>query len=63
MEDNVVLKVVVEENNQIAIHMGEASDSISPATLVGILEQVKMSIFDSIRVEKITKSTNQNYDA
>lgn len=63
MEENVVLKVVVEENNQIAIHMGEASDSISPATLVGILEQVKMSIFDSIRVEKITRSTNQNYDA
>lgn len=63
MEENVVLKVVVEENNQIAIHMGEASDNISPATLVGILEQVKMSIFDSIRVEKITRSTNQNYDA
>lgn len=62
MEDNLILKVVVEKNNQIAIHMGEAADDISPATLVGILEQVKMSIFDNIRVEKVTKS-NKSYDA
>lgn len=62
MEENLVLKVVIEDDKQIAIHMGDSADAISPATLIGILEQIKMSVFDSMKVEKVIKS-NQNYDA
>jgi hypothetical protein len=62
MEDRVVLEVIIDKDDQIVVQMGDASGSISPATLVGILEQVKHSIFENLRVEKVSKS-NQSYDA
>jgi len=62
MESNVVVQVIIDNDDQIAVQMGEACDNISPATLVGILEQVKMSIFENMRVEKVTRS-NKSYDA
>lgn len=52
----------MDKDDQILVQMGDASGSISPATLVGILEQVKHSIFENLRVEKVSKS-NQSYDA
>ncbi len=62
MEVNVILKILLDKNSGILIEMGEASDSVSPMTLVGILEQVKHSLFENMRVEKIAKSNN-SYDA
>jgi hypothetical protein len=62
MESNVIVQVVIDENHQIAVQMGEACDDISPATLVGILEQVKMTIFENVKVEKVVRS-NKPYDA
>ena len=61
MEEKMILQVVINSNDQIAILMGEASADISPATLVGVLEQVKMSIFDNMKVTRIDNP--KTYDA
>ena len=62
MEEKIVLQIILEENNGIMVEMGEASESVSPMTLVGILEQVKHSIFENVKVERVNKSSKA-YDA
>ena len=62
MEEKIVLQIILEENNGIMVEMGEASESVSPMTLVGILEQVKHSIFENMKVERVNKSSKA-YDA
>jgi hypothetical protein len=62
MEEKLVLQIILGENNAVMIEMGEASEMVSPMTLVGILEQVKHSIFENMRVEKVSRSS-KSYDA
>lgn len=62
MEEKLVLQIILGENNAVMIEMGEASEMVSPMTLVGILEQVKHSIFENMRVEKVSRSS-KTYDA
>lgn len=62
MEDNIVLQVLLHEDKGLEVHIGDAGDKISPLTLIGILEQVKMNVFDGMTVEKI-KKPSKTYDA
>lgn len=62
MEEKIVLQVILHEDNGLEVHIGEAGDKISPLTLVGILEQVKLNIFEGMTVEKV-KKPSKTYDA
>lgn len=62
MEEKIILQIILTENNGVMVEMGDASETVSPMTLVGILEQVKYSVFENMRVEKINKSA-KSYDA
>jgi len=62
MEENVVLQVFLNDDNALEVHIGDAGDKISPLTLIGILEQVKLNIFDGMTVEKV-KKPSKTYDA
>ena len=62
MEDNVVLKVILHDDHGLEVQLGSAGDKISPLTIVGILEQVKLNVFEGLTIEKVQKPSKQ-YDA
>jgi hypothetical protein len=67
MEKNTVLQVVMHENDGLEIRLGN-DNNISPLTLIGILEQVKMNILSGVQIQDMsneipTESKAVKYDA
>jgi hypothetical protein len=61
MEDNVILQVTLHENEGIEIYVG--GKSVSPLSLIGILEQVKFNILNDNIMPNIVGDNKTQYDA
>jgi len=61
MEDNVILQVTLHENEGIEIYVG--GNSVSPLSLIGILEQVKFNILSNNTVPNLAENNKPKYDA
>lgn len=61
MEDNVILQVTLHENEGIEIYVG--GNSVSPLSLIGILEQVKHNILTQNTTPNLADTNKPKYDA
>jgi hypothetical protein len=61
MEDNVILQVTLHENEGIEIYVG--GNSVSPLSLIGILEQVKFNILSNNTAPNLAENNKPKYDA
>jgi hypothetical protein len=61
MEDNVILQVTLHENEGIEIYVG--GKSVSPLSLIGILEQVKFNILNDTSMSNMASGDKTQYDA
>lgn len=63
MEDNIILQVTLHENEGIEIYVG--GKSVSPLSLIGILEQVKFNILNDSKdtMQNLASDNQVKYDA
>jgi hypothetical protein len=61
MEDNIILQVTLHENEGIEIYVG--GNSVSPLSLIGILEQVKYNILTQNTTPNLADINQPKYDA
>jgi hypothetical protein len=61
MEKNVILQVTLHEEEGIEIYVG--GESVSPLSLIGILEQVKFNIISNNVTPNLADTTKPKYDA
>ena len=61
MEDNIILQVTLHENEGIEIYVG--GNSVSPLSLIGILEQVKYNILTQNTTPNLADINQPKYEA